>query len=211
MPQREWSRRDVLRQCLTAGALVVPAGWGDAEALHAWFEAQKNLAPTAHCEMGPFYKTHAPAQSMLRTPGDRGLHLTVAGRVISVHGDVIDGARVEVWQADDGGLYDLEGFKYRATLKPGTSGDYKFESVMPGHYPARVARHVHYFVTAPGYQPLTTQLYFATDEVFEGNPDRHYTKDPLITSRSLVRPVTLAGRPDAPLGSVEFELVLEKA
>jgi hypothetical protein len=47
--------------------------------------------------------------------------------------------------------------------------------------------------------------------VFEGNPDRRYTKDPLITSRSLVRPVTLGGRPDAPDASVEFELVLEKA
>ena len=66
-------------------------------------------------------------------------------------------------------------------------------------------------MTAPGFQPLITQLYFATDEAFEGDPDRHYKKDPLITSRSLVRPVTLAGRPDAPLGSVEFELVLEKA
>jgi hydroxyquinol 1,2-dioxygenase len=211
MPQREWSRRDVLRQCLAAGALVVPAGWGEAEALHAWLDAQNDRVPTPHCEMGPFYKTRAPGTSMLRDASDRGMPLAVAGRVITVHGEIVGGARVEVWQADDDGLYDLEGFKYRATLTPGASGAYRFDSVMPGHYPARVARHVHYFVTAPGYKPLTTQLYFATDEVFEGNPDRHYTKDPLITSRSLVRPVTLGARPDAPNASVEFELVLEKA
>ena len=211
MPHREWSRRDVLRQCLAAGALVVPASWAETEALHAWLEAQHDRVPTAHCEMGPFYKTHAPGTSLLRAAGDRGMPLSVAGRVITVHGELVQGAQVEVWQADDDGLYDLEGFKYRATLTPGAAGGYRFDSVMPGHYPARVARHVHYFVTAPGYQPLTTQLYFATDEVFEGNPDRHYSKDPLITSRSLVRPVTLGGRPEAPLASVEFELVLEKA
>jgi hydroxyquinol 1,2-dioxygenase len=211
MPARDWSRRDVLRQCLTAGVLVVPAGWGEAEVLHAWLDAQNDRVPTAHCEMGPFYKTGAPGATMLRAAGDRGMPLVVAGRVITVHGEVVPDARVEVWQADHGGLYDLEGFKYRASLTPGTSGGYRFESVMPGHYPARVARHVHYFVTAPGYKALTTQLYFATDEVFEGNPDRHYAKDPLITSRSLVRPVTLGGRPDAPDASVEFELVLEKA
>jgi protocatechuate 3,4-dioxygenase beta subunit len=73
-----------------------------------------------------------------------------------------------------------------------------------------VARHIHYFVTAPGYL-LSTQLYFATDEVFGGDVDRNYTKDPLITSRSLVRPVTLASSPEAPTASVEFDIVLEKA
>ena len=211
MPTRDWSRRDVLRQCLASGALLVPAGWAEAEALHAWLDAQSAHPPTPHCEMGPFYKSHAPDVSMLRAGGDRGMPLAVAGRVITVNGEVVAGARVEVWQADDEGLYDLEGFKYRATLSPGTAGTYRFDSVMPGHYPARVARHVHYFVTAPGYTPLTTQLYFATDEVFEGNPDRHYAKDPLITSRSLVRPVTLGGRPESPQAAVEFELVLEKA
>ena len=211
MPTRDWSRRDVLRQCLASGVLVLPASWGECEALHAWLEAQSARTPTAHCEMGPFYKSRAPGISMLRATGDRGMPLAVAGRVITVNGEVVPEARVEIWQADDDGLYDLEGFKYRATLSPGAAGAYRFESVMPGHYPARVARHVHYFVTAPGYKTLTTQLYFATDEVFEGNPDRHYTKDPLITSRSLVRPVTLGGRPDAPSASVEFELILEKA
>ena len=189
MPQREWSRRDVLRQCLAAGALVVPAGWGEAEALHAWFDAQKELAPTPHCEMGPFYKTHAPAQSMLRAPGDRGLHLTVAGRVITVHGEVVNGARVEVWQADHFGHYDTAGFRYRGT-PPLQRGAYRFESVMPGHYPGRIAQHVHYRVSAPGHATLATQLYFATDPVFQGDPAKNFGNDPLIPSAELVRPVT---------------------
>jgi protocatechuate 3,4-dioxygenase beta subunit len=211
MPQREWSRRDVLRQCLAAGVIVVPAGWGEAEVLHAWFDAQAQRQPTPHVEMGPFYKKRAPSTSMLRAPHDPGMPLKVSGRVIYTHGEQVAGARLEIWQADHGGLYDLEGYRYRAALTTPPTGVYGFESVMPGHYPARVARHVHYFVTAAGCKPLSTQLYFASDEVFGGDPDRNYSKDPLITSRTLVRPVTLAGKPETPTASVEFELVMEKA
>ena len=47
--------------------------------------------------------------------------------------------------------------------------------------------------------------------MFEGNPDKNYSKDPLITSRTLVRPVTLTGQPGAATAAVDFELVLEKA
>jgi protocatechuate 3,4-dioxygenase beta subunit len=210
MPNREWSRRDVLRQCLAAGVIIVPGGWGEAEVLHAWFDAQA-LQPTAHVEMGPFYKRRAPATTKLRSAGDPGLPLSVTGRVLTTNGEAVRGATLEIWQANHGGLYDLEGFHYRAAIAAPPTGAYAFESVMPGHYPARVARHVHYFVTAPGQKPLSTQLYFSTDEVFGGDPDKNFSKDPLITSRTLVRPVTLSGKPEAATASVAFELVMERA
>lgn len=209
--RRGWSRRDVIRQCLAAGVLIVPAGWSEADALHAWFDAQAGRAPTPHVEMGPFYKKRAPGDTMLRRTGDKGVPLRVSGRILNVHGETVPGATVEVWQADDAGLYDLEGYRFRAALKAGAAGAYGFDSIMPGHYPARVARHVHYFVNAPGHKTLSTQLYFSTDEVFDGNPDKTYTKDPLITSRALVRPVTLTGEATRAVASVEFELVMEKA
>ena len=211
MPNREWSRRDVIRECLMGGLLIVPARWSEADVLDAWFQTGAAHKPTPHVEMGPFYKKRAPNTSMLRAAGDPGLPLTVTGRVITVHGEPVPGARVEIWQANHGGLYDIDGYRYRAVLTPKGAGDYKFESVLPGHYPARVARHVHYFVTAPGQKPLITQLYFETDEVFGGDPDKNYTKDPLITSRDVVRPVTLSGAPNAAVAAVTFELVLEKA
>jgi len=211
MPNRDWSRRDVLRQCLAAGVLVVPAGWGEAEALYAWFDAQRVRQATPHVEMGPFYKKRAPNTTRLRAAGDPGMPLTVTGRVMTTNAENVPGATLEIWQANDAGLYDLDGYHYRTALTPPASGVYAFESVMPGHYPARVARHVHYFVTAPGLRPLSTQLYFSTDEVFGGDPGKNYSKDPLISSRTLVRPVTLSGKPEAPHASVDFELVMEKA
>jgi len=211
MPRREWSRRDVLRECLAGGVLVTSAIWTEADVLTAWTGAQAERPTTPHVEMGPFYKKRAPANAMLRLAGDKGMPLAVSGRVLSTHGERIRDATLEIWQADDGGLYDLDGDRFRASLSPSPSGEYAFDSIMPGHYPARVARHVHYLVTAPGYKPLSTQLYFATDEVFEGNPDKNFTKDPLISSRDLVRPVVLTGQPGAAVAAVTFELVLEKA
>jgi protocatechuate 3,4-dioxygenase beta subunit len=134
----------------------------------------------------------------------------VAGRVYSVRGDALANAKVEVWQADHFGLYDLDGYRYRAVLSADSSGAYSFESIMPGHYPARVCQHVHYVVTAEGHKPLITQLYFATDPAFEGDPDRNYGRDPLVLSRELVRPVTLVGDPKEIEAHVSFDLVLER-
>lgn len=45
--------------------------------------------------------------------------------------------------------------------------------------------------------------------MLEGEPDKNYTRDPLITSRELVRPVTLVGDPKEMYAAVRFELVVE--
>src|SRR5215467_10944670 len=134
--------------------------------------------------------------------------LVVSGQVFDSRGELISSAIVEVWQTNYQGFYDLDGYSYRAKLTP-ADGKYEFSTVMPGHYPARVCQHIHYLVTAPGHHPLVTQLYFSTDPVFEGDPDKNYTRDPLITSRELVRPVTLVGDPKDIHAAVKFEVVLE--
>jgi protocatechuate 3,4-dioxygenase beta subunit len=137
--------------------------------------------------------------------------LQVSGKVYDTRGDLVPQALVEVWQTDHLGRYDLEGYRYRAQLPAGSAAEYKFESVMPGHYPDRVCQHIHYLVTAPGHKPLITQLYFATDPVFEGDPGHNFTRDPLIGAPELVRPVMLVGDPKDIRAAVQFELVLERA
>jgi protocatechuate 3,4-dioxygenase beta subunit len=81
---------------------------------------------------------------------------------------------------------------------------------MPGHYPDRVCQHIHFLVTAPGHKTLVTQLYFATDPVFEGDPDHNFGRDRLIGSRELVRPVMLTGDPQDIQAAVRFEVCLER-
>lgn len=205
-------RRDALLRCAAAGALRLAPWLGVAEAAGALEAQERNAAkkPTQWNEIGPFYKKLAPNQAQLRAASDPGLPLAVSGTVYGARGDVLPGAAIEIWQADHHGLYDLDGYRFRATLAADAAGKYSFESVMPGHYPARVCQHIHYLVTAPGHKPLITQLYFATDPVFDGDPDRNFGRDPLVLSRELVRPVTLTGDPKAIQANVGFELVLER-
>lgn len=204
------TRRELLLKSAALGSLTVIPTLSFGEALWAWEQGeQKPRKPTAWDEIGPFYKREAPQSVQLRRPGDPGLPLRVSGKVFDTRGDVLPAAKIEIWQANHQGLYDLDGYGYRATLVADSKGRYDFSSVMPGHYPARVCQHIHYLVSAPGHKPLTTQLYFATDPVFEGDPERNYTRDPLIQSSELVRPVTLAGEPSEIHALVNFEIVLE--
>jgi protocatechuate 3,4-dioxygenase beta subunit len=219
-PEQEWarlhlaqarlSRRDLLAKCAALGVLVVAPSLSLAAALDAW-DLQEPRRPTPWNELGPFYRKGAPRESRMRRPGDPGLPLVVSGRVLDTRGEIVPGATIEIWHTNHAGQYDLTGYHFRAGLTSDTAGSYAFDSIMPGHYPSRVCQHVHYLVRAPGHKPLTTQLYFATDPVFEGNPDRNYTKDPLLQSRELVRPVLLESRGSAVTAAVSFELVLDRA
>lgn len=211
MKPRELSRREMLLRAATLGSLsLVPALSLD-EALWAWQESEKAPKKTTPWnEIGPFYKKGAPNTAQLRRPGDQGLPLMVAGKVFDTRGDVLSGAKVEIWQANHQGLYDIEGYAYRTTLVADREGKYDFGSLMPGHYPGRVCQHIHYLVSAPEHKPLITQLYFATDPVFDGDPEHNFTRDPLIQNGELVRPVMLAGEPKEVHAVVNFELVLER-
>jgi hypothetical protein len=55
-----------------------------------------------------------------------------------------------------------------------------------------------------------TQVYFATDPFFEGDPDKNYKKRGIAENRELVRPVTLY-ETGTPRAAVNFDIVLEKA
>lgn len=207
------SRRDALLKCAALGSLAVATtSLGLTQAVSAWVAQEQGGArkPTPWNEIGPFYKRLAPNAAQLRAPNDPGLPLGVGGQVFGTRGDALSGATIEIWHADHHGLYDLDGYRYRAALKADAAGKYAFDSVMPGHYPARVCQHIHYIVTAPGHKPLITQLYFATDPVFDGDPDRNYSRDALVLSRELVRPVTLTGDPKVMHAKVSFDLVLER-
>ncbi len=208
MSRTRLSRRDLLERCAVFGALVLPVS--DIESVSAFWDQADVRKPTPPNALGPFYKKQAPATRMLRTKGDAGMPLAVSGRVIDTRGEAVPDATVEIWHSDHAGHYDLAGYRFRAKLPTEKGGQYQYDTIMPGHYPDRVCQHVHYLVTAPGHKPLVTQLYFATDPVFEGDPDKNFSKDPLVQSRELVRPVTIGGDPKAMFAAVSFELCLER-
>jgi protocatechuate 3,4-dioxygenase beta subunit len=138
------------------------------------------------------------------------LPLKISGRILDTRGEPVHDARVELWHADYKGIYDVAGFRYRAKLALANATDYSVETIMPGHYPSRPVQHVHYLITAPGCKPLITQLYFATDPFFEGDPDKNFAKNGVVANRECVRPVSLLDENTSPRTAVIFDLVLEK-
>jgi len=205
------TRREMLEKCIALGAVTLVTSASLSSVALAWDDAERKRQPTPFNELGPFYKRDAPHVSVLRAPGDPGMPLSVTGGVYSVSGEILPNAKLEIWQTDHFGHYDTAGYRYRTILQPDAKSNYGFESVLPGHYPGRVCQHVHYLVTSPGHRPLTTQLYFASDPVFDGDPDKNFTRDPTIVSRELVRPVILKGDPQRMIAVVSFDIVLEKA
>jgi catechol 1,2-dioxygenase len=204
------TRRDLLLKCAALGSLKIAPPLSLETVAIAKEPSAGSRKPTPWNEIGPFYKRKAPNYPTLRQPAESGMPVAVSGRVLDTRGHSIQGARIEIWHADHQGRYDLDGYGHRAALVADTRGSYAFDSIMPGHYPARVCQHIHYIVRTPECKPLTTQLYFATDPVFDGDPARNYSRDPLILDRELVRPVTLKGDPGDVIAAVTFDLVLER-
>jgi hypothetical protein len=78
-----------------------------------------------------------------------------------------------VWHANDAGEYDNEGFNLRGITYSNSQGFYMFETVLPGHYPNGGSfrpSHFHLKITPPGFDTLTTQLYFEGDEYIPTDP-----------------------------------------
>lgn len=121
--------------------------------------------------LGPFYRPDSPLRNNLIIPGDSGTMIELSG--IIKHKDCItpyNKAKIELWHCDDSGVYDntSDKFRYRGTAYCNESGAYSFKTILPvpydiggGHFrPA----HFHLMVTAEGYLPLVTQLYFTGDK-----------------------------------------------
>jgi protocatechuate 3,4-dioxygenase beta subunit len=207
------TRRDILQKCVALGSIAIASPESPESTLAAFQDLEKGMRKsTPPNPLGPFYKRLAPFNQMLRSPDDPGMPLTLSGQVFDTRGDIVTDATIEIWQTNHQGYYDVDGYRYRGKTQVDKSGGYFFESVIPGHYPdkSRICQHVHYLVMAPGHKALVTQLYFATDPVFEGDPVKNYARDPLIQTPELIRPVMLIGDPNEVHAKVRFELCLQR-
>jgi protocatechuate 3,4-dioxygenase beta subunit len=201
----------MLENCIVRGTLIAATPMSAGNLLAFWQKGEDNShKPTPAEVLGPFFKKGAPNDKVLRQPGDPGFPLRVAGKVYDTRGKILEGAAIDIWQADAAGHYDVTNYRYRTKLIVEASGEYGIDTVMPGHYDDRPAQHIHYMITAPGHKSLVTQVYFATDPFFEGDPDKNFRKRNIVGNRELVRPVSLY-ESGAPHASVAFDIVMEPA
>jgi catechol 1,2-dioxygenase len=130
---------------------------------------------TGDCEtttdiLGPFYRPGSPVQNNLAIKGEPDELIELSG--IIRHKDCTtpyQKAKIELWHCDAKGLYDNSSsdFRYRGTTYSDEKGNYTFNTIHPVAYDAGGGHirpaHFHLMITAEGYQPLVTQLYFTGD------------------------------------------------
>jgi protocatechuate 3,4-dioxygenase, beta subunit len=89
--------------------------------------------------------------------------------VLDTDGRPVRDARVEIWQCDAFGVYhhsrDRRGpadpyFQGFGTTGVTAEGAWRFRTIEPVPYPGRTP-HIHFQITGPGFEPLTTQMYIA--------------------------------------------------
>jgi catechol 1,2-dioxygenase len=116
----------------------------------------------------------------------------VTGRVVSVDGAPLPGARVDVWQANDQGFYDVQqpGVQPRGNgrglFTADEDGRFWFRTIVPSYYPiptdgpvgelllasgrhAFRPAHIHFIVTAAGHRDLTTHIFVAGSDYIESD------------------------------------------
>lgn len=131
--------------------------------------------------LGPYYRPNSPVTRNLRIKGETGNPIELSGRIR--HKDCITpfkNAKIELWHCDGKGIYDNTSpdFRYRGTTHSDENGEYSFATILPVPYDVGSGHirpaHFHLMITAEGYMPLVTQLYF--------NGDSHISKDPYASS-----------------------------
>ena len=183
---------------------------------------------------GPFFVEGAPhiEQGGDISRGAPGTPAWLTGRVTDRDGRPIPGARVDVWEADDHGLYDVQYGDGRTAgrgyLVSDDDGSFRFWCVKPSPYPIpndgpvgqlldAVGRspmrpaHLHFMVTAADHHRLVTHIFV------EGSPhlddDAVFgVKDTLVVPLSEHRPGEAPdGRQvEEPWCEAHVEIVLEE-
>tara|TARA_B100000029_G_C17309309_1_gene863759 strand:+ start:88 stop:858 length:771 start_codon:yes stop_codon:yes gene_type:complete len=142
--------------------------------------------------LGPYYFENAPYRNIIAHEDEPGLRLFISGKIKQNNCEnVISGSLIEIWQANDEGCYgivedcdtgnpDNDYFNLRGAFFSDESGDYIFESILPGYYGNR-PRHIHIKVTTPNEEVLISQLYFENDPYCENDTWCQDADDRIIT------------------------------
>lgn len=139
--------------------------------------------------LGPFYRPNSPVRNNLSAKGDAGDLVSLRGVVR--HNDCktpYKKAKIELWHCNSKGLYDntSDEYRYRGTTYSDDQGHYFFNTILPVPYAAggNIMRpaHFHLMITAEGYQPFVTQLYFSGDAYIAKDP---FSSSPVAKRRIL--------------------------
>jgi catechol 1,2-dioxygenase len=184
--------------------------------------------------LGPFWRLNSPELpfgASIARDGTPGIPVQVSGQV-TCESRPMEGAIVDVWQADPRGMYDnqiegLAGMNLRGQFRTTHEGRYQFRTVRPAGYPVpthgpsgallRAQRrapfrpaHIHFMVSKPGFKTLVTQVF--VDDAERLNDDVTFSVTPALIGRFDMHG-TLDGAPQgftAPWGSLVYDLAIAR-
>ena len=171
------TRRTALTGLAVGSALIRPA-----------LAQAAPLQETPEQILGPFYPLRRGADSDAdltmvdgRSARALGDAIEVSGRVLTVKGEPVEGAMLELWQANAAGRYahgsdpnttaPLDpNFQGYAKLRTDRTGAFRFVTVKPGAYPIGGGRsrtpHIHFDISGQTDR-LATQMYFPNEALNE--------------------------------------------
>jgi hydroxyquinol 1,2-dioxygenase len=154
----------------------------------------KGGAGTESTVLGPFYVEGAPEMedgaSIIKKAYDGEVSL-IQGKITDDTGAPIAGAKLDVWQTAGNGKYDVQDpdmpdNNMRGVFKTDAEGNFSFVTEKPlpysvptdatvgellrasGRHAMRPA-HIHFIVSADGYESLTTHVFSANDEYLDSD------------------------------------------
>lgn len=185
---------------------------------------------------GPLYVAGSPESlsyaELENEPNQGDETLYMEGQVLDDEGNPIEGALVEVWHCNMNGLYSYfdssqSEFNLRRAIRTGADGKYQFKSFLPCGYSCPVGgtterlmtalgrhgsrpAHIHFFITAPGYRKLTTQINIEGDPLI-------FDDFAFATKEDLVPPISHISLKEAkklginePFASIDFNFNMVK-
>ncbi|MCE9664618.1 catechol 1,2-dioxygenase [Halomonas sp. M5N1S17] len=197
----------------------------------------KRTGGTPRTIEGPLYVAGAPvAEGFTRMDDGKdqdGQTMWLTGQVRDVDGNPVAGAKVEIWHANSKGGYSFfdptqSEYNLRSTIITDGEGRYTARSIIPsgygvpegaptdqvlkslGRHGERPA-HIHYFISAPGHQHLTTQINLAGDP-YTFDDFAFATREELVVEgRQIEDSAEIAKRElDGPFTEVVFDVELAR-
>jgi hydroxyquinol 1,2-dioxygenase len=200
--------------------------------------AMANAKPEGCTEatvFGPFFVDGAPVyvNGDDIANGASGEPCHVSGRIRGLDGAPVENAKIEVWQADSDGLYDVQrdsdALRARAVLHSQHDGCFQFRTIVPVPYPVPsdgpVGRmlsalgrhswrpaHLHFMITAPDYERLVTHVFCSDDPYLDSDAVfgvRSSLIAPWIRHDAGLAPD--GTRMDTAFSTLEFDFVLNRS
>lgn len=149
---------------------------------------RKPAGATESTVFGPFYRPGAdelPAGANMATTDTKGVPAIISGRVLDPTGAPIAGALLDAWQANSEGFYDSQlpthdTLQMRGKYRSDADGRFLIRTTRPVAYSIPTdgpvgkmllatrrhgwrPAHVHFVVSADGYEPVTTHIFDSID------------------------------------------------